>query len=457
MGIAAVVLALYYISRVKKKSGRIVTLIYFELIFNLIIKFLIGNMHLPSMLNYVTDLILVWILLEYFHQKRHRRIPKSLVWCFTCLWVISFISYVLNIYSPLLYVWGFRNNFRFILFAMMCAVYLRKRDIQTIMEILYGFFCLNIVVVTYQYFFVSYSAGAIGDFISGLFSNGAERGGNASLCWLMVIVCAHAIVNYLNKTGTLRHMIFVLGASIYMASLAEIKIFYLEVIIIGIVSILVCRKSLKVFALVIIGVIGLFAGIKMLYYFFPGFADFFTYEAMMEYVTREGGYSSRGYATGIDRMTAIPYVMKNFLTTSTSRLFGRGLGNADYSSFSFLTSQFYKQYSWSGYSFFYSAFITIEMGLVGLITYIINILNYMSFSITSRTSSMNEKSVNQTALVIGLICILSIFANPTMKLEASAYMVYLVLAMPFALKREDSYEVGESIIGRLPVTFGRKK
>lgn len=142
VALIALILSIYYLYQVRRKSTRTVWLIYFELIYNLIIKFMIGNLGLPSILNYVTDAVLAWILLEYFMQKDARKltIPKSLKVSFMILFLVSLVSYVLNLYSPLLYIWGFRNNFRFLLFALMCAVYLDKSDIKTIFDIIYGFF-----------------------------------------------------------------------------------------------------------------------------------------------------------------------------------------------------------------------------------------------------------------------------------------------------------------------------
>ena len=442
ISLMAVILAIYYYRLVSKYNGRVVKLIYFELIYNLIIKFLIGNIGLPSTLNYVADFVLIWIIAEFLYGKRKYNyyIPKSLVLCGTFLWVASIVSYIGNLYSPLLYLWGVRNNFRFILFAMMCAVYLRERDIQMVLRILTGFFYLNIIVVTYQYFFVSYSQSAIGDFISGLFSNGMERGGNASLDWLMCIVCTYAIVGYLNKTGSLMNVIITIVGSVYMAALGEIKLFYIQLVIIGILAITICKKSFKVLGFVIAGSVGLYIGIQFLYFAFPKFADFFTYETLISYVTKSEGYSSRGHSMGIDRLTIFSYVFSQFLQTLPQRLCGIGLGNADFSSFSILTSSFYKNYSWSGYTFFSSSFVLIEMGIMGLIAYLVYFANYIwhSFKAYIQSHKLNniEKNVYCATIILGLICFLMIFSNQTLKMETSAYMVNAMLAMSFVVSKD---------------------
>ena len=442
LAMMAIALAVYYYNRICKGKERVLKLIYFELIYNLIIKFIIGNLGLPSVLNYVTDFVLIWIVIEYFHEKRYKKlyVPKSLMFCVSILILISVISFVLNLYSPLLYLWGFRNNFRFLIFAIMCAVYLKKEDIADIINMLYGFFLLNIVVVTYQAFFVSYSQTAKGDFISGLYSNGMERGGNASLNWLMCIVCTYYIVRFLNKETSIFNMLIAIAGSMYMSTVAEIKIFYIQILLIGIISLLICRKSFKTIGFVIVGAVVLMLGIRAFYILFPNFADFFNAENILDYVTRDTGYGSAGSGTktGIDRLTAISFVLDNFLKDPIQKLFGVGLGNADYSSFSFLTSTFYSENSWSGYQFFYSSFITIEMGLVGLVSYLIVILNYFKNAVQFKSKAIEEKSIKQFVVIISLICFLMIFSNQTMKIEASGYLVHCMLVLPYILMKPEN-------------------
>lgn len=433
----ALILSVYYLYQVKYKSTRVVWLIYFELIYNLIIKFIIGNLGFPSVLNYVSDMVLLWIIFEFLMQNGRKEliVPKSMKIGCLILFLISIVSYVLNLYSPFLYIWGFRNNFRFIIFAIMCAVYLDRRDIKTIFDILYGFILVNIIATTYQYFFVSYNVLSKGDFISGLFSNGAERGGNASLNWLLCIVCTYVIVQYLNKEEKLHKLLICLCSSIYMAALAEIKLFFIQLVIIGALAIILCRKSLKAFGVVLIGVTSLVVGIRLLYYAFPSFANFFNVKDILAYVSEGGGYAGTGVNARIDRLTAIPYVFEHFLPSALKKAVGIGLGNADYSSFSFLTSSFYNINNWTGYTFFYSAFITVELGIVGLVTYLGIILNYFRKAVLVKSKMSGDKTIKQFVIIMSVICLIMIFSNQTMKLEASAYLVHCVLAFPFVISK----------------------
>lgn len=443
MSALAVALGCYYFYSIQKHSGRIVQLIYFELIYNLMIKFLIGNIGLLSSLNYLSDVICVWIVIEHIYQKRRRRIkaPRSLTICVAALFLVSVASFVFNMYSPLLYLWGFRNNFRFLIFAVMCAVHLDKADIKTIMQILQGFFILNIFIVTYQAFFTTYSERAVGDFISGLYSNGRERGGNAALNWMMCIVCTYAIVEYLRKKKTLLNLALYLFGSVYMAAMAEIKLFFLQIVIISVVAVAISKKSLKVIGFSALGAISIVLGIQMLYYFFPEFAAFFQIEQILSYVTRETGYGSAGHRAGIDRLTALPFILSHYLVTPLQRILGFGLGNADYSSnFSFLTSRFYAENSWSNYVFFSFSFMLIEQGFAGVAMYVMIFVNSFREALTCKNESAEGESIKTLVMLTSIIAITMFFSNASLRTESSGYLVHCINIFPFLLKKDSKDE-----------------
>lgn len=431
-----IILAAYHIIRVWRTSSHVVTLIYLELIYNLCIKFLIGNLGLPSLLNYVTDVILILMLLEALFNPRRQYPSRSIMLSFAVLFVFSIVSYIFNMYSPLLYLWGFRNNYRFIIFALICSAYLTPEDIKRIIKILFDFLLLNVLVVTYQFFFVSYSQSAIGDFISGLYSNGVERGGNASLNWLMCIVLTFFIVQYINKEEKILRMVICLVACCYMAALAEIKLFYLQLVIIALVAMIVGKKSWKLVVFIGAGALILWWGIQFLYIMFPKFADFFSIDSIMNYTSNNQGYSAQKGEISINRLTVFSYVYENLISGVPKILFGIGLGNADFSSYSFLVSRFFRIYSWTGYTFFYTAVLLIENGIVGFIAYFLYIFNYFKKAILLSKRNVKYRVIKEFTFIIVIITVIMIASNQTMKMETSGYMVHCVLAFPFIIDKE---------------------
>ena len=442
ISLLVVLQACFYLSRVSKTRGKdnwVITLIYFEVIYNLIINFIVGNTVLPSMFNYVSDAVMIAILFGALRQNGGcvTGIPRSMLAIAGGLWLLSLISYALNLYSPLLYLWGFRNNFRFIVFAMVCACYLEREDFELILEILFGFFLTNVAVVTWQFLILDRNRLSFGDFISGLYNNGAERGGNEALAWLISIVCIWQTVKYLNEGGNTGRLALVWAGALYMAAVAEIKLVIVVLVLGSMLALMRCRKSGRSVALVIFSVLTVFLGIQLMYLIFPLFKDLFTIEQMLSYVTREEGYAT--LSGGLDRLTALPYVFTNYLLHWPQKLFGIGLGNADYSSFSFLTSDFYRLHSWTGYSYFSSAFLTLELGAVGFAGFIVWYGNFARQALVARVRNIQEKTVRDTVLILSLIAVVMIFSNQSLKMESSAYMVTCVLSFVFLLNREDDH------------------
>ena len=423
----------FYIWNIISCKHGAVRWIYLEIIYNCFIKFIMGFMKLSSVLNYITDLILLIIVLYYFFNKKvnnKSRIPYPLKIVF-CIYLIAvIISYLMNLYSPLLFVWGMRNNMRFIVFAMMCSAYLTCEDINDIFDILFGYFILNIITVTYEFFFAGFSFHT-GDLISGLYSEGTIGGGNGALNIFICIMCTISIVKYLNKEKKLAYMLVCIIGSLYMAALSELKIFFVEIVIISILAVWLCKKSIKLIAFFFAGMVGLIFAINIFYQYFPQFENFFAFENLKDSIFSTAQY---GGNQSISRTGAIRYVMDNFLRTIPEKMFGIGFGNADYSSFSILTSDFYLEYSSTAYQWFYAPFIMIETGIMGLSAYILILLNFVKESLVKNISA-NKTSLKNISFIISILAIIMLFYNQSLKLESSVYLIYFCLSIPYIMNR----------------------
>ena len=78
------------------------------------------------------------------------------------------------------------------------------------------------------------------------------------------------------------------------------------------------------------------------------------------------------------------------------------------------------------------------MGLVGLVSYLIVILNYFKNAVQFKSKAIEEKSIKQFVVIISLICFLMIFSNQTMKIEASGYLVHCMLVLPYILMKPEN-------------------
>ena len=142
-------------------------LIYFQIIYNCVIKFLITDFNFPSTLNYVTDLVTIAILfysLKKTSFKLHVGRNKSLV-VVGILLLVGTLSALLSFEgTSILYVWSLRNNFRLFVFFYGCCEILEEEDVHKILEILVKFLYANIVVCLYEYFVRGYKY----DYLGGL-------------------------------------------------------------------------------------------------------------------------------------------------------------------------------------------------------------------------------------------------------------------------------------------------
>lgn len=425
---------LYYVRYVFKIKSIPVKLIYIEIMYNFFIKFLEGYLGLPSILNYVTDLILILLVFYYFMQKKagfRRRVPISLLAVFIIYLTVAVASYIVNIYNPVLFVWGVRNNMRFIIFAMMCAVYLKMDDIYKVMDMTVGYFILNIPVITYEYFFAGLTF-RTGDVISGLYSVKTTQGGNGELNWLICIVATYAIIQYLNKEKKVGYLLFCLGGSFYMAALSELKVFFIEIIVIALICVYCCKKSLKMVGFVMIGIIMLIVGIQLLYLWFPKFQDFFALANLKANIFTSESYNTE---SGMSRTGAVEYVMNHYLKDFSTRVLGIGFGNADYSGFDFLTSNFYKVNSKSSYMWFYAPFILVETGILGLVSYLLIIINFIRKTVKIKNYSSKIQEIKLFNIVIGGLAVIMLFYNQSLKTETAGYLVYFILVIPYIIER----------------------
>lgn len=434
IGLVTVIVTIYLVKYINKNASSVtVKWIFYEIIYNCIIKFFVGILNLPSIFNYINDLILAILIFQFLKKLKNKRmnIEVSKYHAYIIIFfMVALISYFINLYSPFLLLWGIRNNFRFLIFGLICIEFIRKDDLKLLYPIISSYFVINIITVTYQYFCVTYHDNAIGDFISGLYSNGAVRGGNMSLCWLLCIGCTYSLINYLNKKIKLGTLLFWLLGSIYISALNETKIFFIELIIIILLGILLCKKSFKTMMLIILGIALIYQGINMLYYFTPKFANFFNAETILNYA--ENSYSN----DGISRAGAIEYCLDNFLTDHISRFFGIGIGNADYSSFELFTSEFYQQYNLIGYTYFSSSMMVIEMGLFGVFVYILNMISILFKSILNKENKQENIIWKNISIITILLGIISFFANNSLRLESCAYMIHFIFVIPLILIKE---------------------
>lgn len=401
------------------------TFIYCQIVYNCIIKFFVIDLHFPSAFNYVSDILTIaalFMVLKKNHFGIHRRSPYAPIRFATLLLFVATLSAFLNAnFSPILYIWSLRNNYRIFIFFYCCCEALGEEDIHNIFKILEKILYMNIVVCVYEYFI----RGMEYDFLGGLFGNGIQ-GGNGPLNALMIIVCAYLIVEFINKNKSIWNLLFGIGGCLFIATVGELKVFYFEIVLL---VVLICvfvthniRMAVFITAIIVIGVIGMGFYVKL----YPHRAGFLSLAYIQDYSKN----NSYGVSTEINRLTAINIIGTNYFDLNWKKLlFGLGMGNGEFSSqYSFLTSEFYRMYSSRlRYDWFVHSFMFVESGYIGLTLYILSYISVMVKAWWDRKDNM----INQIAMISIAFLVIMIFYNQVLRIESVCYMAAFVMAIPY--------------------------
>ena len=287
-------------------------------------------------------------------------------------------------------------------------------------------FWLNVLMCTVQFFMLDIS----GDYLGGFF--GTAPGANAYTIVLLYYVSAYVIANYFCHEISLINLFITLLACLYLALLAELKIFYVVFLLIFVIAILLQKPSLKTFFFIPAGVLILLGSAVILYRYAPG-----SFRALMDRTARNYYLSGNGYTNSgdLNRLTAVQEIYTRFFKGNLFHsVFGFGLGNCDTSSFHFLQSSFFKRYEFLHYRWFTHAWVYLEQGALGLgllIAFFISL-----FVSTLQKKKQIRKDLWTMSLLFISTCFVGIIYNCALELEC-AYFIAFVCAIPFSAGQKE--------------------
>ena len=398
-------------------------LIYFQLIFVLCVYFFISIFHFPAMLTYVTDVINIILLFCMFRIKSINlncvggKYIKISIGLFLGSLVIGCI---LNLVSPILIIWGARNLLRGFVFFVACVKFLDAEDVDKIFKIFFFAQIINFIVTLYQYFIM----GIQQDYLGGIF--GTNQGCNGATNIFCVILLTYISVNYISKNIPIHMFVLVAFSTLIIAALAEIKIYYIEFVVIIVLAILFTKPSFRTFLTIGLTFVGLIAAINILKNIFPlQYETLVNVELLKEYAdARSGGYN-------ISRMNAFNDINRLFFQDNVVlKLFGYGLGGCEMSSFSFLISDFFKKYGAYNYRWFAHEMIYLQNGIVGIILFINYFIQIFIHAFKKKRIFHNDKKIINYATItqiFSILVIVNIWYNQTITTDFQ-YLIYVVLA-----------------------------
>ena len=397
----------------------VLLIIVLPFLFGLLFEFL----RIPDFLKFSIDgalVILAFILLRQRETVIYKQLSPIVIFV-SVFFVYTLISHSFNFQSVFYYIWGLRNNFRMYIALILFAMFLTKRDADDFLRFFDVVYWINFVLCLVQCFMLGYKQ----DYLGGVF--GTQRGCNGYVNIFLCIVVAKSVILYLNKQESLANMLLKVASALFLCAISELKFFIIEFAVIIAVASLVTKFSWRKFAIIIFSFAAVIFGIIMMIQFFPEFADFFTFEIMFNSAASDSGYT---YTDDINRLTAIPVINREILTTPFLRMFGLGLGNCDLSSIEIFNTPFYETHESLNYDWFSYAFMYLETGYIGMIMFFAFFI--LCFVLIYRRMKKNEADKNfcQIALIMSVMCIVIAIYGASLRSDA-AYMAFFVLALPF--------------------------
>ena len=411
-----------------RKKGQGEWLVLFVLLMPFLFFVLTEGLGLPALVKYLADL--GWLMLLALLLGLRGRFPnvhtRKMAALIGAFFLYGLIGYIVNYQSALYYLWGVRNNMRFFVFFFACVFFLQERSLSRYLRFFDMVFWINLPVVLYQHLVLGY----VQDYLGGVF--GTEKGCNSYMNLFLVIVVAKSLLCYLYREETFPRFMSKFISAIAIAVLSELKVFFMEVLVIFVMAMMLTRITSRKLILTLVITLILAIGTQLVEVMFADFSGWFAVDQIIRSLSNKSGYTGSG---DLNRFTAVPTVLEKWLPSWFGKLFGLGLGNCDYASYGFLTTPFYRAHRNMHYTWFSSAMLVLETGLVGLTLYtLFFVMVYLGASRQEKTGGAEVRYCH-LAKIMAVTCIAMMIYNSSLRTEA-AYMAYFVMALPFVRRSE---------------------
>ena len=394
---------------------------YLILIYPLFLPMLQELLGLPGVVKYIVDvawlLIAVVAIMQDKLRIRRDMIPLALIVAF--FGIYTFGVYLFRYQSVFYYLWGFRNYFRFYVAFFAFATVFTEGDAYRGIAFLEKVFYINAAICLFQFI-----NGNAQDNIGGIF--GAEKGCNGYLIAYFSVIISKSILAYMEGKEAAVTCYAKCITTLFVSAIAELKFFYLVFVVILLMSSFLTSFSFKKVLLLFLGAVLVMITATILGSLYAYFEGFLSIESLT------ASFLQKGYASGSDmgRTDAIAFISRRFLRTTTDRLFGLGLGNCETSAVSIFNTAFSDRYVDLHYSVLSHAFMFLENGYVGLVTYVLFFVVCLFIVVKRLKNRPQNRLFSQMGIIMAVECMMLIIYNSSLRTEAG-YMIYFVLALPF--------------------------
>ena len=228
-------------------------------------------------------------------------------------------------------------------------------------------------------------------------------------------------------------MLIICASSLVISSFAELKIIYVEIVIIFVIASLVTKFSFKKLVLIILGAVGILIAIRVTLSIFPDMSrNMFTPSFMWNYLTNPGGYVGQfaHNAGDINRLSFWDKCVALF-NNKFELLFGFGIGNCDHIEVLGLKSDIYMRFETMHYYMFPLPMILLQQGIIGMVLYIMLLVS-LFVAVVKKYRLKDFISKTQTQMTL-ILCVMTFIITiyDTSLLGKGGYLFFYILSLPF--------------------------
>ena len=376
---------------------------------------------------YLTDVFNLVLLCAAFFKGFFKKLYKGNLryfWiCFIIFSLCTVMSMIADFSNIVLHLWGIRRIYSNFIFFFACVFFERSDELRFVEKL----FVLNLLISILEVML-----GYRQDYFGGIY--GVSFGDvNGPLHLLLLIIATKSIIYYINKKKSLTEMIFVLASIVMIAAFAELKVFFVECVLLIVLCSLVTKFSFKKLLLFVAGAIGAAIGMKFLFVIFPDInRNMFSAIGIWNYLTNPGGYVGQfaGNAGDMNRLAFWDKSM-DLLPGTFDKLFGLGIGNCEYINFLNLQSAFYASNFSLHYYMFPLAMILLQQGIIGMTMYILLFVTlFLAVKRQKNTIKNGDVSLYQ---IVEVLCLMAfvITVYDTSLFGKGGLLFFYVLSLPF--------------------------
>ena len=406
-------------------------LVYFQIVYCASMRFLISELHFPEVLRFLPDAVTLMLFVHCIlciKRSEYIAVTKLPLFFIGGFLVLSVMSFFLNEQPILSLIWGIRVVVRAFVFWFACFLFLRKKDVVNMVQILMCILAINALAASFQYFIQGYSF----DYVGGLF--GVETGSNTEMNTFIVqmLICAMTMFIYYKCGWKFIGLTIVL--CVYIAAISELKVVFLEIPMIFFILLLFSGWKRRSILLLVAGGLAVYFSMMLFFILYPDWANFFNIETIMEYIGDDTGYAGQGT---VNRMSSIPFVFENMFKSPIQMLFGYGLGNAD--SWALFTSSLYQEFGDYRYNYFGFSMLLAEDGVLGTICYLGFFASVCICGFIYRLKDPKNACWYTMAIVGSVLVVFHQIYSSTLRVDI-IYNYMFWMSIPFIMMREACLE-----------------